>query len=99
MYDVASNRRAATGGALPQVSLPLSETQHLAMRRNIEKLVAQAVGAAAARTALPALARDAADLPPDVAAMRTEVVELLGYVLPKEEIDGWLRELVEGRFA
>ena len=89
----------AGAAAAPPPTLPLADAQHLAMRRNIEKLVAQAVGAAAARTALPALARDAADLPPDVAAMRTEVVELLGYVLPKEEIDGWLRELVEGRFA
>ena len=43
----------AGAAAAPPPAPPLADAQHLAMRRNIEKLVAQAVGAAAARTALP----------------------------------------------
>ena len=33
-----------------------------------------------------------------MSALRAEVVGLLGHVLAKDEVDGWLRELVDGRF-
>ena len=33
-----------------------------------------------------------------VSALRLEVVGLLGHVLAKYEVDGWLRELVDGRY-
>ena len=96
-----------------KVVLPLSGHQHLAMRRNIEKMIASKTGARAAQLALPLLAEPdaalraakaeaegqgggaAADV---VSALRAEVVGLLGHVLAKGEVDGWLRELVDGRF-
>ena len=81
-----------------QPTLPLSDGQQLAMRRNIEKLVGQQVGPKAAQRWLPKLATDAADLPAEVASLRATVRKLLGHVMPEPEIDPWLRELVESRF-
>lgn len=85
--------------AKPQkVLLPLSPTQHLAMRRNIEKLVATRLGAHAAQAAMPQLAATA---PADaaLATLREEIVGLLSHVMPLTEVDGWLEELVAGRFG
>ena len=96
-----------------KVTLPLSEHQHLAMRRNIEKMIAAELGPKAAQAALPLLAKDGEDLAaalrtPEgaggaagaqkVAAVRAEVVRLLSHVLAEKEIEPWLRELTEGRF-
>jgi hypothetical protein len=79
------------------VVLPLSPTQHLAMRRNVEKLVGAKLGAARAQEALPLLV--AAKPPPDVAELHEEVRRLLSQVLPEGHVDSWLEELVDGRFS
>ena len=86
--------------AKPQkVLLPLSATQHLAMRRNIEKLVADRLGASKAQAALPQLG-SASEVPGgEVAELRTEITRLLSHVIPEGEVDGWLAELVAGRFG
>ena len=80
-----------------RVILPLSATQHLAMRRNVEKLVVSKVGAKEAQRILPLLA---ASLPTEalVSELRTEIVTLLANVLPPQRIDEWLRELTDHRF-
>ena len=87
-----------------KVLLPLSASQHLAMRRNIEKLVAQKLGASAAQLVLPLLAshtdaeQPAESAVPEVGALREEVTRLLTHVMPAADVPAWLCELVEGRF-
>ena len=79
-----------------KVLLPLTPSQHLAMRRNIEKLVAAKVGAKNAQAALPELASSAPAA--NVAALRKEIVPLLTHVMSPEAVEEWLNELVAGRF-
>ena len=81
-----------------QTMLPLNDSQQLAMKRNIEKIVGQQVGPKAAQRWLPKLAGDAADLPAEVASLRATVRKLLVHVMSEREIDPWLRELVDCRF-
>jgi hypothetical protein len=87
-----------------KVVLPLSASQHLAMRRNIEKLVAQKLGATKAQLVLPLLAshtdaeQPAESAVPEVGALREEVTRLLTHVMPAADVPAWLCELVEGRF-
>ena len=84
--------------AKPQkMMLPLSAAQHLAMRRNIERLVATKLGAVKAHEAMPLLA--ASKPHALVADLRKEIVQLLAHVIPEAEIDDWLRELTDGRFS
>ena len=87
--------------AKPQkVVLPLSASQHLAMRRNIEKLVAGKLGPAKAQAILPQLASDAdAAASKEAVDLRAEITKLLSQVLPEAEVDPWLKELTTGRFA
>lgn len=79
--------------------LPLSAAQQLAMRRNVEKLVAFRLGAAQAQAALPLLAAAAAPAPQQLAAVRDEIVRLLSHVLSEESVAPWLAEFVDGRFS
>ena len=51
--------------------MPLSATQQLAMRRNIEKLVIEAEGHAGARALFAGRAIDAAELPADAPEVRS----------------------------
>ena len=94
--------------AKPQkVVLPVSPSQQLAMRRNIEKLVADKLGPRDARRVLPLLAQ-----PPDantyqftsppfeeVRALHEEVCTLLRHVMKPEEVQPWLAELTDRRFT
>ena len=79
-----------------ELILPLSPSQHLAMRRNVEKIVADILGAREAQRALPLLASDS---PPEVLQpVHTKVMELLAHVMKVEQIHPWLGELADGRF-
>ena len=79
------------------ISLPLSADQHLAMRRNVERHVADKLGARRAQADLPLISR--AQPPAELAALRAEVCKLLAHVMgSREEVDAWLSELVAGRF-
>jgi len=79
------------------ISLPLSPDQHLAMRRNVERHVADKLGARRAQADLPLISR--AQPPAELAALRAEVCKLLAHVMgSREEVDAWLSELVAGRF-
>ena len=76
--------------------LPLTEAQHLAMRRNIEKLCVHTLGARRAHALLPQLPHGSP--PGELAALRADVRKLLAHVLCEDEIDAWLHELVDHRF-
>ena len=52
------------------MQLPLSSTQQLAMRRNIEKLIVEAEGHAGARALLAGRAVDAVELPTNAPEVR-----------------------------
>ena len=78
------------------LTLPLSEAQRLAMRRNIEKLCGSSLGARKAQRLLPTLASSSP--PAEIAGLAAEIRKLLAHVLPAEQIDPWLRDLVERRF-
>ena len=82
----------------PQVVLPLSPTQQLAMRRNVEKLIVEELGAAKARALLGGTIVDAAKLPADAPPVLATVRSLLAHVLPEQQIVPWLAELVDGRY-
>ena len=86
-------------GRPKKVVLPLTAAQQLAMRRNIEKLVAEKLGPKAAHEALPRLASaEACDGDAELAALRDDVVGLLTHVMGPEEVDPWLAELTAVRF-
>ena len=78
--------------------LPLSGHQHLAMRRNIEKLVANKLGPKQTQAALSCLAAAKEDEHAELTQLRKEVSALLGHVMQPEEVDPWLAELTSGRF-
>ena len=87
--------------ARPQkITLPLTVSQHLAMRRNIEKFVASEVGARRAHAVMPRLdaATAAGDDDVEIKGLRDKVATLLGHVMDREAVGPWLRELVDGRF-
>ena len=75
----------------------MSASQHLAMRRNIEKLVADKLGAEQAQAVLPKLAEPK---PQDdsIRELREEIASLLGHVMGAHEVDTWLEDLTAGRF-
>ena len=79
-----------------QVVLPLKEGQVLAMRRNIEKLVAGKAGDEHAREVLSQILEP--DPAPLVKEIRDTIKQLLLHVMPEKAIDGWLRDLVLGRY-
>ena len=82
-----------------KVELPLSDYQQLAMRRNIEKLVAAELGAGEAQKALALLASNSnAPETADVKRVRKEIKRLLSHVMSEDEVPKWLDELVVGRF-
>lgn len=79
-----------------QVILPLSDTQHLAMRRNVEKFAISALGVTEMASLMPRLVD--VDAPPQVRAARADLQKLLSHVMPEALITDWLRELIEGRY-
>lgn len=85
-------------GGAQKVSLPLSPAQHLAMRRNIEKLITDALGVHEARALMASGLIHADELPADAPPVLKQVRALLAHVMAQEQITPWLRELVEGRF-
>ena len=76
-----------------QVTLPLLPHQDLAMRRNIERMVGDRLGARAAQLALPSLPSPKTA---EAKALREEVVHLLRHVVAEENIDEWIEGLVGG---
>jgi hypoxia-inducible factor 1-alpha inhibitor (HIF hydroxylase) len=82
-----------------KVELPLSGTQQLAMRRNIERFVAERTSPKRAQELLPLLAQPAnpADVD-DLKQVRKEVAGLLEHVMDLGTVGTWLAELAAGRF-
>ena len=76
-----------------QVTLPLLPHQDLAMRRNIERMVGDRLGARAAQLALPSLPSPKTA---EAKALREEVVHLLRHVVAEENTDEWIEGLVGG---
>ncbi|KAL1508642.1 hypothetical protein AB1Y20_004738 [Prymnesium parvum] len=85
-------------GGNRKVALPLSPTQHVAMRRNVEKLLLDGLGLAEARRLLGGGSIDAASPPADAPEELLNVRTLLAHVMPPEQIAPWLAELVDGRY-
>ena len=74
-----------------KVVLPLTASQHLAMRRNIERLLAQRLGARQAQAVLPLLAQPGTPPPPPGGAPSTENAEAAA---PEAALVAALREEV-----
>ena len=85
------------GGKAPELPLRCP-TERMALRRNIEKIAAQALGPAASRALFAAVERGEL-LGAEQEKTRTQLQQLIGMVIAKEEVEGFLAELVRGRFA